>query len=475
MSRTILGVCLTFLLAIPSMSLAVADAGFAGPFQYSETDGFALLENDRWDRYLYTGVGARFDIIVERDVSYPADGDRWYLGLDRPSTGQRLGKAYVEYDGDLDCLIFNGSQILQCNIVGQFSEDKRLEFYFYATTIYFTLNCFPTEDYHLTTEEDLAASARREFDGSPFEFRPTRFKPSVQDNVFLPYNLKPKKWKGDEAGQAGDVVAIVEDDQECNIPLEGVKVRIASNPLPFTNGKPYVTSEQVGFGKFIDMGFDSTINPDGDHQAETVIEGFSNSQGFYKARYQAQDHGAAESLRFDLSRPETEIDPPIENVPPFEEFITLSFPGLKEIVPTADIPVGFADGGSCPHNPLPHWVTPSTHQKFMSIASLYHRVVGRIISVNDASLPLGGAIANKTDDFDKKRAALCHVSHRFGIDIDINGTDRALDGSDGKSMYTETVLVNGYEYTVLDWLTDTATSFGAEKVEEEPIHYRFPR
>jgi hypothetical protein len=69
----------------------------------------------------------------------------------------------------------------------------------------------------------------------------------------------------------------------------------------------------------------------------------------------------------------------------------------------------------CPAHP-----SGLSRTRVMTLAAIYHYHSGRLLSLNDASLPYGGVIAY----FDSKgRDAHCHGSHRQGIDIDIDRVD----------------------------------------------------
>ena len=106
----------------------------------------------------------------------------------------------------------------------------------------------------------------------------------------------------------------------------------------------------------------------------------------------------------------------------------------------------------------------------ISFAAQYYYLAGRYLSLNDASLPLGGVIANQEK---AGRDAACHKSHRRGIDIYLNGEDRHPNDSIGASMDSTYIEFNGNRATLLKHLTDLVGQLGGIKVKEEPIHYRF--
>jgi murein endopeptidase len=70
-------------------------------------------------------------------------------------------------------------------------------------------------------------------------------------------------------------------------------------------------------------------------------------------------------------------------------------------------------GGTATH-PEGHWGTEDTIIKLKDIAEKYYKLSGRIISINDISLPRGGL-------FDYRNTwKPPHKSHRTGTDADIN-------------------------------------------------------
>jgi hypothetical protein len=69
---------------------------------------FFPVSNKLWNRNDYEGVGAILEINVDNWLSYPKDGDIWFVNLHPYSfLFPSLGEARVHYDGATDCLIFN--------------------------------------------------------------------------------------------------------------------------------------------------------------------------------------------------------------------------------------------------------------------------------------------------------------------------------------------------------------------------------
>jgi hypothetical protein len=89
-----------------------------------------------------------------------------------------------------------------------------------------------------------------------------------------------------------------------------------------------------------------------------------------------------------------------------------------------------------------------------------------LLSFNDASLEFGGFFDKGTGN----RADRCHVSHRKGIDVDINSID-----SKGRDIWFDLYTgVNGaYGVLFYDLEEYAELSDGKRVIEGESIHYRF--
>jgi hypothetical protein len=95
----------------------------------------------------------------------------------------------------------------------------------------------------------------------------------------------------------------------------------------------------------------------------------------------------------------------------------------------------------------------SARSHVVALAELYQEKTGRMLSLNDASLQLGGVIAKSriTPEHEavEKDTPRCHGSHRIGVDIDINRVDMG-----GKNMAVETIEVLDKETTLLEFMDD---------------------
>lgn len=247
-----------------------------------------------------------------------------------------------------------------------------------------------------------------------------------------------------------------------------------------TNGQGYFAAGDIGTGKFTSRGYNAVLSPGGAHESDTVIEGDTDSNGLFIARYRAQDHGAEEKITFEVKRPATASDPEVKGVSR-EEPLLIAIPGLVRITHDNGL-LAFRDGGGCvsdagnPHNPLPHWLTPNTRSRVIALAAIYHLQTERLLSLNDGSLPLGGVIARRRGNED---ADHCHDSHRQGVDIDFNSHDRQVGqpGQEpvGENMRSTMSEFREEQWTLLEYLDYLANKLGGIDYHgTSSIHYRFP-
>lgn len=110
--------------------------------------------------------------------------------------------------------------------------------------------------------------------------------------------------------------------------------------------------------------------------------------------------------------------------------------------------------------------------RLVVLDAMYKAKFGHRLSFNDASLKFGGVIDNNTGSKEKPkpggRDSICHVSHRRGVDIDVNKTD------EGKLNVVEEIIeINGERYLIEDYINDVAVRLGLKRIEEKSsIHFR---
>ena len=333
----------------------------------------STIRNNLFNRQHYQAAGANvtfrpwvWDEEEEEWVYAVAPGETWTWIWRNTDTGVQLARHEISYLGGDQLCWSNGN----CGTFG-------------AWWAALPMQCM-AEDLSVTVETYHDG----QFLGSDF-YEPTLFVPKVAQ-TFMPESLEPRRTSSAE-GQYWEIMAYVTDDLDCERPLPGVQVGLASTIAETaTNGQTYFTRGDRGTGEFSSVGYDAVVNPGGEQEMGTVIQGETDENGLFVARYQAQDHGARETITFSVKRP----GPPEIEGASVEEELLIAIPGLVQI--TVDHgPVGFVDGGGCPHDPKPHWLTERTRNKVIGLASVYYGLTNRELSLNDASLPYGGVIANR--------------------------------------------------------------------------------
>lgn len=311
--------------------------------------------------------------------------------------------------------------------------------------------------------------------------KPERFHPAVSIEAF-PNNIRPKRYKGLE-GETGDISLLVVDDLECGAKISDAVVRLEAKIVPGTNGHGYDMGEKgIGTGKFVPVGYEAVVNPDEDEDVkDTVVEGVSDENGIFKVQYQAQDHALLEQLTITVKRPENGVDPEIIAKEKSVQNLKISVPGLSLLTASSGY-FSFRDFGSCVHSEPVNYVTSAYRSKLIALSAVYYAKTGMRLSLNDASLPWGGFIANfkgtKKEDgesvtYDGGRDAPCHKSHRFGIDVDLNKDEWITAADRGRDINVEEVEEGDRSVTAITYLTSLMKRYGACRVIEEPIHYRY--
>ncbi|QKT02804.1 hypothetical protein HUS23_02745 [Ectothiorhodospiraceae bacterium 2226] len=388
-----------------STATAAVPSQFAGLIQLGATQGHAVpISNNLFLRQQYDAAGALVtfqpwvrDPESQEWIYSVAPGETFMWIWRDVSSGQPLAFNSVRYLGGDDLCWSDGScgpsvswwsaLVLQC-----MEEHDRVR----------------VEVYH--DGAFLGADT----------LRPTRFVPRLA-TTDMASAIEPKRTRLREGGTT-EVAVVVTDDLGCSRPIAGARVRVSATiAQDATNQQPYLTQNEIGTGKFSTLGFDAVVNPDDATQAGTVIEGFTDWQGRFKARYQAQAHGAEETITIEVTRPASGSDPALV-AQPVERQLRIAIPNLVRI----------------------------THD----------------------SAPLAFAVL----DHGTPR---CHGSHRQGIDIDLNATDRLVGppGAEpiGLNMRETQHEFNGLEWTLLTLLDEWAGLYdGTAHHGTRSIHYRFP-
>jgi len=324
------------------------------------------------------------------------------------------------------------------------------------------------------------------------EFSPSRYKPFIYARGSKE-TIRPKVTKNDTNAETTDVQILIRGvagkEQQCTAPIYDATVRFTNTiveEVESADGHAHFTSNnEIGTGEYIKSFATDVLNPDSDFDAtkNTSIEGKTNSNGFYQTKYKAGDFGIRETVTIEVTRDATDIHPeltleskekPVQGEESDTYTLDIKIPDLipmKEGINDGEFL--FVYGGSCLHNPTARWVIPSMKSRLVLLDAIYKNKFGHRLSFNDASLPFGGVIDNNTGtELNPKpggRDSECHVSHRQGIDIDLNRKD------EGKiNILTETYLLNGRDIKRIGYVTKMAELLKLNKIKERDgqIHYR---
>ena len=339
--------------------------------------------------------------------------------------------------------------------------------------------CAPEQPHAIELYHDGTRVARH-------EFRPTYFNPLIVERRLSNESIAPvwpKRSTNWPAGSTG-VYAEVTDTLNCGATLDHTVVRFESFIKPQTGAHTHFTDDsELGTGTFSSYVAGSVVSKDG-RQVEAPI----NSLGRVGVFYKAGEFGLVETIKLTAIRDIPDEDQLIRSE---EESIdlTIKIPDLREFTAN-DAPVIFVDGGSCPHSPLPHSFTQKSWSIMDTLAEAYYLAHNSRLSLNDGTLMLGGFMDNKLNDDGTGggRDSGCHVSHRVGIDIDINKYDATGDllkdyveeVKDAAGNVIDTiehectpVTIEGISQCREDQIKQWVQTFGGRQiVEGKSIHYR---
>jgi hypothetical protein len=408
----------------------------------------------------------------------PEFGNRWRIEKFDEDSEESLGwlEIQVRDSADFDLCLWGRSDISDWEILGCAFEPFQFNFFgaFHSECIDETL--------HRMRSSILAASGEDHIDSG---FEPTSYYPAVanivsdRDRIGVKRpadSLLPGYPIPEFPGGVATIMVNVQDSTGCEIPLEDAEVKLRSTIVAGSGGHVHFSGDETrGGGNF------STLR-DGSHTSDdgTEIDGPTDEFGTFSALYVAGELGVEERIRAIASR-QTETPSGVAESEELETRITTSFGGLVDFTdglweslgppspgagrrspPHPEHGFDIAYGGSCPHQPPAVWVRPVVRTKIINLNEEYHAAYGSSLSFNDASLQLGG----KIEDLGKGgRNARCHISHRAGIDIDINGRDR------GDVNIWEAVDTNGVPR--FESLRDLASQHDLYLVASGGIHFRW--
>jgi hypothetical protein len=492
-------------IGLPIEAQASANTTYSAPYQ-APPDGSQLvfMPDSTFHRKDYRFLGGSYVISVAAGQN-PDPGDRWTARIERfhPDLGiSVLGTVVIDYDGASDCLRFQGAPFF-CGVrVADGSPDRRS----YFMNPFFDVQCLPAADptgrrfeYRLGAEYftnfgvvpnplPTLPIAFTEFPvGTPeLQFASTTLRakipafPAASGGANDQPGLRNPAMSGDEIWVRVEIEDGIRrlDGKNCGQRLPDVPIKIDTRIVPASGGHAHFTNAmEPGKGEFA---VDPTFLGPSLSDDKTEIDGKTDATGRFLVRYKAGEFGVVEKIKAEA----TDTHYGNARTESTEEIRT-EIGGLVPMLSDGSKYLIAGTGGPCdtPHNPTPlsapsrqsHYVTPSMSGRLIELANRYFIGTadasgqnGAMLSFNDASLPLGGFFDDQTGK------GKCHVTHRFGVDVDLNrGASLACP-----NRLNLTCPLNDPAFPpswtreeLLTFLVET--DFDGRQMIEGPLHYRF--
>lgn len=152
--------------------------------------------------------------------------------------------------------------------------------------------------------------------------------------------------------------------------------------------------------------------------------------------------------------------------------LTVGFPGMWRFIPSASdylemtgydssIPNNCETSACDNHKDASYYGSLALHDFIRKLPGVFQTATGSSgkIRVNDMSLPQGGAF-----DIDGNWALKKHISHRIGVDVDVNRNVRMPNGT----------LVSLTADEILEFQEAVRTELKGTRINEPSIHFRLP-
>ena len=461
---------LAFLMFMYFVNSFAATTQYRGIFQYNITGGLIPLTDKIFERDTYNNINAGFRLLnaVDPDGTYNVQaGSTWTW---------QLYKRANEYDQPVNALIgeytltYHGV-VGDCDNMWSTGECVKSS----AWALRWIVPCIDEGRYSSKILHNGAGIGEN-------EFIPTRFKPTYVSH-YSKNSIKPKlKLDSTNSFEEKTHVSVIVHGVagiggKCSVPIENMIVKISNTITPKSGSHNHFDLDnKIGTGTYVPISVNDVLDPDIEATLGTVIEGKTDVNGEFHTDYLAGIYGLEETVTIEARREKTLLYPEKIESSSYNYLLDIKVPDL---VPLSTSNINYTLLGSynstCDrgHNNTTtdrnsHFLTNMALLGAEGMASLYKLNTDGILSFNDASLSFGGF-------FDKgtlNRADRCHVSHRKGIDIDINSID-----SKGRDIWFDNFVgING-NYSILFFELEryAKLSGGIRIPERGSIHYRFSR
>lgn len=421
----------------------------AYPTQGGNTHDDQVLLLGKYFRYTYENVGGLFK------YPNPFDTQGNYL----VPVGETLRFALYRDDfpySSFEVRYLGGDE--HCWVVNNSSQ--RCGSYINLWLVYLPAKCFDekkTYKIRLTRNGGLLQEQT---------FKAERFKMKLTPESWtIPTQLKPMAYNEDQVGEKKPLAIRVTDDLGCGVGLQDVEVTAQTFVGDFLNKHAHFKQGDPGVGRFVQNGTSITLS-----EGNTKAVGKTDSMGNFKLDYQAMHFALREDVKFTFKRPAENGD----------------LGETQHIDRTWDIKYGdfspdpygylFAFTGACQ---LAHPGTGARHLRsdvwpaLKSGLDKFYERSSKKVSLNDGSFPWGGAVDTVESTCDN------HLSHRTGIDMDMNRTsiggttyDITKESKVILSIQVPDIGLFELKQSYLDMLTNSMDEYGFDKVDEEPLHFR---
>lgn len=436
----------------------------------------------------------------------PDSGDIWITALERnhPDLGMvTLGTGTIVYDGASDCLNFNGAPLACGVLVPENSPEIRV----FTIFTLFDIQCVPLRD---TLERPFSYQMSAEFrfgggvspaDLGTVAIEPTEFpagKPQVQLSRQSIHPHVPSAGLPEVPAETTRIDVVVMDAIQrpgggnCGVPLSNVEVSVKNTIEPesgshrhfFVGGAdPGTGKHALRSGELVEQPSDTELKaltgPFGGIETDYTPKDYGQNPKDPAAPFSKGSYGLSEVVEVSVKDPLTgsviEAD---------DQVLQIRVLGLVPLDTSGQFYIlagTFATDCDRQHNDSAnvrrsHYVTPDMRSFAQELAQRFFAATadssgqnGIKLSYNDASLEFGGLF---DDGNNSNRDAVCHTSHRAGIDIDVNVGGGSCDPQAGYNL--DCPSSPGYPAggTRRKVLTEIAKELGAKKIEEPSLHYR---
>ncbi|MBN4080643.1 hypothetical protein JYT31_03160 [Beggiatoa alba] len=435
------------------------------------------LSGSSYDRQNYSLTGVSVYIVDALTSTYNVGiGESWTWrwvqteDAEGSSVNQLMSSLILTYNGEVgDCenQWSNDHDQIFCGTFNRWWSFKNSQ-------------CWPDGKYKIEVTHDGALVGRE-------NFQPTLFVPDMEAMSVTPGSISPFiRTSADGNAPRSSLPAVlagtanigiqVTDNLGCGEPLEGITVKLENTIASGSASHKHFTDvSEPGTGEYIASDPPWTYISDDKTSVEVMTDIFGEVNATYKAGF----YGVQESITAEVTHPtngetisaEVTLDIKADLVP-------LNTSGLYYTLRGS-----FGTAGRCndqAHNDAAtlrrsHYVTPEMRTRVLEMSDRFYFDTGIRLSFNDASLEYGGFFDDGTGGRTDVGSNRCHLTHRQGVDIDVNvGSSLGCPHPYNLNCLANVSSGIGAKMTrkeVLNRIVEI--DMVGHKWREGPLHYRF--